>query len=435
MRSFPILLGLMVLSASQLIAQPELFKLPASGWSVAGDVTIPLAKPASAVATTGEGVLVHIPARKTAAGALESASAYGNMALEFSYLLGAGAEATLFLHGVYPITLADDGNPSVATAGSNGGTPGYAPRQSVGRAPGLWQHLQVVFQAPAGDVPARLVRAELNGVVIHENIALQPPAGTAVQATAPFRIAPARGVVAIKDAKATQLTDLPGPANTGNADPIIITAPVVTMHRSFMDIPDAPRITHAISLGHPQQVHYTYDLNKGSLLQVWRGGFLDATPMWHERGNGTARPLGSPVRFGAPALTVARLGSADAPWPTDTVGSGFKPNGYRVDAAGLPTFRYQVHGGQVEDAIQPLPQGNGFSRSILCSALPAGSYLRLAVAPKITDQGKGVYVIGDNGWYLTLQETGGAKPVIRDGQGGRELLIPVGSTVRYSIIF
>lgn len=439
MKSFLVSLGLSLLTCCQLFGQADLLKLPAAGWSVVGDVSIPLARPSAPVVTSGEGILAHVPTRKGKIEPLQSSASYGNVELEFRYLLGAGSEATLYLHGNYPVTLSDDGHPSVPTARSNGGTPGYAPRQSVGRAPGLWQHLKVVFNAPnaGGDgAPARIVRAELNGVTIHENIQLPAPSsGAALPSVAPFRIEAGRGAVAIRDIKATALTELPGPVNTGNADPILVTAETNRTLRSFMDIPGSPRITHAISAGHAQQLHYTYDLDKGNLFQVWRGGFLDATPMWHERGNGTSRPLGSPIRFGVPELTVAILGSPDAPWPSDTTGSGFRSNGYRTDASDLPTFRYQVYGGQVEDAIRPLPQGTGFSRTIACSGAPAGTYIRLAAASLITDQGKGVYVIGDNAWYLTLEETSGARPIIRDGQGGRELLIPAGSTVRYSIIF
>jgi len=38
--------------------------------------------------------------------------------------------------------------------------------------------------------------------------------------------------------------------------------------------------THCIAVGNPQGIHYSYDLESGSLLQVWNGDFMDATKMW-----------------------------------------------------------------------------------------------------------------------------------------------------------
>src|SRR5205085_11662518 len=57
-------------------------------------------------------------------------------------------------------------------------------------------------------------------------------------------------------------------------DPILINAPTNTILRSFVDI-DTVRVTHAVNVGSPQQLHYTYDMDKGMVVQLWRGGFLD----------------------------------------------------------------------------------------------------------------------------------------------------------------
>src|SRR5690606_34418319 len=118
-----------------------------------------------------------------------------------------------------------------------------------------------------------------------------------------------------------------------------------TTLRSFMDIPGGPRVVHAISAGHPEHVHYTYDLDHGSLFQVWRGDFLDATPMWYNRGNGTSTVLGSRIVLGTPGLTIGKLASATDAWPADTAGSGYRPRGYVLNQRDLPTFRYDIYGG------------------------------------------------------------------------------------------
>src|SRR5205085_8880292 len=91
-------------------------------------------------------------------------------------------------------------------------------------------------------------------------------------------------------------------------DPILINAPVNTILRSFVDI-DTVRVTHAVNVGSVQQVHYTYDMDKGMIVQLWRGGFLDATPMWHSRGDGSSRAVGMVHKFGKPILAIETLSS------------------------------------------------------------------------------------------------------------------------------
>ena len=418
----------------------QVFTMPAQGWETVGQVTVRLSKPGAMITSPGDGVLVHTSLRKGRPADLVSASAYGDAEFTFNYLLAEGSEATLYLHGVYPVTLADSRGVSIPTAQTNGGAAGYPPRQQVGRAPGLWQRLHIQFKAPRFDnegrqtSPARLIRAELNGVVIHEDMQLEAPGDGSGKAEAPVRLRVNHGAIALKDITAHKLSE-PDSQRGNNADPILVTAQVNTTLRSFMDIPDGPRVVHAISVGHPQQVHYTYDLDNGSLFQVWRGGFLDATPMWNNRGNGTSRILGSPIHFGVPSPAIAKLTAIDARWPTDTTGTNYKPNGYAMDSQDLPTFRYRIYGQQVEDAIRPLANGGGFSRTVNVTGDVDGLYLRLAVSPTITDQGKGVFLIGDNAWFLQLEETGKGKPFVRDGQAGQELLVPITSMIRYSIIF
>jgi hypothetical protein len=75
-------------------------------------------------------------------------------------------------------------------------------------------------------------------------------------------------------------------------DPILVDQNEVPVLRSFIDLPDGKRITHAVSVASSQKVHYSFNLSTGNLVQVWRGGFLDATPMWDNRGNGVSRPMG-----------------------------------------------------------------------------------------------------------------------------------------------
>ena len=218
-------------------------------------------------------------------------------------------------------------------------------------------------------------------------------------------------------------------------DPILIHAPATTLTRSFMDIPNGKRITHAVSVGSPGQVHYTYDTHSGMLVQVWRGDYLDATPMWLDRGDGSSRPLGSVQRFGNPTLTLAKLHSTQANWVSDTTGSHFRPKGYVLDKSNRPIFKYKVNGASVSDAIRALENGQGVQRELTIENPLTNLYALLAQGSTIEETAKGLYLIDGQSYYLQLQDNGGAKPVIRNINGRQELIIPVRSKLSYAILF
>ncbi len=230
-------------------------------------------------------------------------------------------------------------------------------------------------------------------------------------------------------------------------DPILVNATENTILRSFMDIPKRAkadngqqeegghRVTHSINVGTTEQVHYTYDLDNGSLIQIWRGGFLDTTPMWHERGDGSSRPQGAIQQIAPPVLSVAKLTSGDAAWATDTTGSGYRPKGYVLNANGLPTFRYIAWGTAVEDAITPLANGQGFRRELQVQNPADGLYLRLASGSTIETLDKGKYVVDGKAYYLQLEDAKAIKPVVRNTANGQELIVPLRNKLAYSIIF
>ena len=131
-----------------------------------------------------------------------------------------------------------------------------------------------------------------------------------------------------------------------------------------MDIPDHPRVTHAVSVGSEEKIHYTYDMDHGHLFQVWRGEFLDATPMWNSRGDGSSRPIGSLIHLGNPVISLAPLSPEEEQWRSDTTQSNFKPKGYRVNENEELTFLYEAYGTSVEDDISVLENGQGIKREI-----------------------------------------------------------------------
>lgn len=194
--------------------------------------------------------------------------------------------------------------------------------------------------------------------------------------------------------------------------------------RSFVQHGTEKR-THAVNVGDPTGIHYSFDLARGALLQAWRGPFLETTPMWHERGNDQlAMPLGSTVALsGAPAL--AFLVGAGAVWPDSVPAGAYTLEGYELDAAQRPTFRYRVRGLQVEDQLRPAADSSSLRRALRVRG-PEGTgglFLRLAAADTIRALPDGTFVVGDRGFYVAPGT--GTQPVIRAVGNRQELLAPV----------
>ena len=218
-------------------------------------------------------------------------------------------------------------------------------------------------------------------------------------------------------------------------DPILISANDNILMRSFVDIKDAKRITHAISVGSAEQIHYTYDANNGKLILLWRGGFLDATPMWHKRGDGSSKPLGKPIQFGESFPEIQRLKSVDDIWKSDTTGSGFKPKGYTLDKSRKPTFRYFTYGVKVSDVIRVSNGEEGIKRVISLQGTAEKLYIRLARTSALEDLGKGKYAIDNEAYYIQITEPENSGIIIRDSNGKKELLMPIKLSISYSILF
>ncbi len=440
------------------------FKNPGKSWQMAGGVNADLNKENFFNLVPGANILVNQPDKKNPGMDLYSIAEHGDADIELDYLMAKGANSGIYLQSRYELQLEDSWNMKNPTAANNGGIyqrwndskpegqkgyEGSAPRQNVSKAPGLWQHLKIAFQAPKFDANgkkienARMLKVELNGVTIHENVELTGPTRGSVsneeKALAPLRIQGDHGAVAFRNIRITNYTSSREAAAENNqrnvVDPILVEAPVNTILRSFVDIGGNYRVTHAVSVGSPDMVHYTYDLDHGTIVQVWRGGFLDATPMWHSRGNGSSRALGTVQRFGKPVLMLAKLSNEQAAWVTDTIGSSYRPKGYVMDAENRPVFKYQVYGVDVTDASQVIENGRGIKRVISIKQPVAGMYARLAEGASIEALPGNLYLVDDKAFYLRLDNANGAKPVIRDSNGRKELIIAMRDQLSYSILF
>lgn len=218
-----------------------------------------------------------------------------------------------------------------------------------------------------------------------------------------------------------------------------ITVPVgqePVMVRSFVNHKGEKK-THVISVGEPAGTNFSYDLRTGSLLQCWRGDFVETTQMWHGRGEPQlAEPLGSVIEFsGKP--TVAILQDKQSIWPDSNVNYNYI--GYDIKA-GYPVIKYSVGNTQVKESFAMEDSGHQLSHTItVLSADGAAAWCRLAEGSTISKLPNGLYAINDKQFYIQLPAK--TEPVIRKTSGGAmELLLPLKSkdnpgSIHYAIIW
>jgi len=170
------------------------FKNPGRNWNIAGDVQASLTDKNVFRITSGKGVLVNQPT-DNARENLFTQLAHGDMDIELDYMMAKGSNSGIYLQSKYEVQLLDSWAILQPQSGDNGGIyerwdenrpegqkgyDGHAPRQNISRAPGLWQHLKISFQAPRFEggkktMNAKMLRVELNGVLIQENVDLSGP--------------------------------------------------------------------------------------------------------------------------------------------------------------------------------------------------------------------------------------------------------------------
>lgn len=218
------------------------------------------------------------------------------------------------------------------------------------------------------------------------------------------------------------------PVPVGMSDPVRVTPETEpTLLRSFFRHGGEKR-THVISAGSPNGAHYAYDLNQGSLLRVWKGGFLRANPMWEGRGHQQrAVPLGSgPVFSGSPP--IALLPERSAPWPDSLQQSvSHEYLGYRLDGQERPSFRYTFEGLEVTDRFRADSSGGRLTRRVRLAGEPTSDqiFVRLLRAETLRRTDGGRFVAGDRTFYVEVSQPAVSQLHLRRSREERELLVPV----------
>lgn len=206
--------------------------------------------------------------------------------------------------------------------------------------------------------------------------------------------------------------------------------------RAFLDFQGdrKKRVTHSLGVGDPKGLNYVYDLGTGNLLCVWRGDFVNATPMWHDRGDGSFIPQGA-VQYLFLNQPMAFLSSDKDAFPVSAEENKLTTKGYTIEeGTGRPVFRYIYEGLEVEDRVFPGEDNKTMHHELKIKnrGIRPGLYYKLAEGTTIEQTSDGSFLINDKQFYLKTS----SPVIIRESGAVKELIVKVdGDTVRYSLIW
>ena len=215
-------------------------------------------------------------------------------------------------------------------------------------------------------------------------------------------------------------------------DPILMDANTSLVFRSFTDLyqdgKKLKRVVHAVNVGNPSKLHYTYDLDNGAIAQIWKGDFLNVAPMWDSRGDGSSRPRGAVLTLNdTPLLANSDDKAIFSDTPSEK--AQFRTLGYDVDEQNLPTFNYRINGNEVEDQIR-IQEDKYLLRTLSIKNVVNNQVLRLAIGTSIVKVSDDLYSIDDKQYYI--RATGAS---IEQLAGKSVLTVPASAKVQYAIIW
>ena len=171
------------------------FKDPGAGWAFADSVQVDEKNPRKLTFVPGKGILIN--GTKGSAPDLVTRESFGDIELHVEFFIPKGSNSGVKFHAHYEIQICDSFGKQKVEGDDCGGIypraelkpkymhidKGIAPKVNACKAPGEWQTLDVTFLAPRFDADgkktahAKIVKATLNGQIIHENQELETPTG------------------------------------------------------------------------------------------------------------------------------------------------------------------------------------------------------------------------------------------------------------------
>lgn len=226
------------------------------------------------------------------------------------------------------------------------------------------------------------------------------------------------------------------PPKINSVSPILVnTEATPRMLRGFVSFEgNQERLSHTIGVGTPEGINFVYDMGSENLVGMWRGNFVDATPMWHSRGNGSFRPNGS-VLWTFLNQPLSALNDLQSPFPKTGSAPEFKSGGYTINKEnGLPIFKYTYKGVDVENRVYPNDKNTHIINEVHFSKTGESNWYYKIASGKAKQLADGSFDVNDHQFYVNVLS--GQEPIIREVNDESELIIPVdGSTIKYEIIW
>ncbi len=202
--------------------------------------------------------------------------------------------------------------------------------------------------------------------------------------------------------------------------------------RGYVDYKDEKK-THALSVGAPEGVNYSYDLTEGCILRIWKGPFADLSNMWVGRGYTQTLLARNAVTYLNDGIPISKLTSSEAAWPAFR-SEKFKNKGYSIDEEGYPNFNFTYDKLNISDKISSSVQGNLSRQVSFRSENETNDFWYKIAEGNIEESLKGTFNI-DGQVYIKGEKTDNW--ILRNSQGQQELIAPViaGSSLNFEIIW
>jgi len=154
---------------------------------IVGKASISPDNPRMLVAKDGKGEMINLtPEHGASRNIYSKAKFVGDCRIELQVMVPQGSNSGVYVMGEYEIQVLDSWGRQKMSGGDMGAVYGASPpKVNASKKPGQWQNYVIDFQAPKFDSSgqktdkARLLRVELNGQVLHENLVMekQTPGG------------------------------------------------------------------------------------------------------------------------------------------------------------------------------------------------------------------------------------------------------------------
>jgi hypothetical protein len=183
---------------------------------VLGSPTISDNNPGAFSVSAGEGAMVNTVSGHGQSLDIYSDAKFGSSRIEVEFMVAQGANSGVYLMGEYEVQILDSYGKTEMGNGDMGAVYGAAPPAlNACKKPGEWQKYVFEYKAPEFDASGkktanfRLLKVQLNGKILHENLELKGPTPSGVTgkeaATGPIMFQGDHGAVAIRSITVTPL--------------------------------------------------------------------------------------------------------------------------------------------------------------------------------------------------------------------------------------